>query len=169
MSFRRLGRRIVAREPDVKIVHHKMDLQVRPWLRDDIPRIVRYWKTLSAADAERMGCDLSRFPTNEEYERILTRQFETPEKQATAFYSMWLVDGTAIGFASLKDIEYGIRGSMHLHMWDDAKRGKGLGSRLFCLSAVDFYERFQVREIVCEPSADNPLPNRMLQRIGFPA
>jgi trans-aconitate methyltransferase len=115
-----------------------------------------------------MGCDLSRFPTGEEYVQILTRQFESPENQTTASYSMWLVDGIVIGFSSLKDIEYGIRGSMHLHMWDEAKRGKGLGGRLFCLSAVDFYERFLVREIVCEPSATNPLPNRMLQKVGFP-
>jgi trans-aconitate 2-methyltransferase len=152
----------------LRLLACNMELRVRPWLREDIPRIVRYWKTLSTADAERMGCDLSRFPTSEEYERILTRQFETPENQATAFYSVWLVEGSAVGHSSLKDIEYGIRGSMHLHMWDESKRGKGLGGRLFCLSAMDFYERFQLREIVCEPNAANPFPNRMLQKVGFP-
>ena len=44
---------------------------------------------------------------------------------------------------------------------------RGHGGTLFCLSAVDFYERFQVQEIICEPSADNPLPNRMLRKVGF--
>jgi hypothetical protein len=57
---------------------------------------------------------------------------------------------------------------MHLHIWNTERRGKGIGGRLFCLSAIDFFERFEVREIVCEPGASNPYPNRMLQKIGFP-
>jgi len=37
-----------------------MELRVRPWLEDDIANIVRYWKTLSNADAERMGWSATR-------------------------------------------------------------------------------------------------------------
>jgi RimJ/RimL family protein N-acetyltransferase len=145
-----------------------MELRVRPWVQDDISKIVRYWKTISEADAERMGCDLPRFPSSEEYERILGEQLQAPHETAIAFYSMWVANGETIGFASLKNIQYGIRGEMHLHIWDASERGKGIGSRLFCLSAIDFFERFKVREIVCEPQASNPYPNRMLRKVGFP-
>ena len=123
--------------------------------------------TISDADADRMGCDLSRFPSTEEYTRILTEQQQVPPETAVAFYSMWVVNGETIGFASLKNIEYGIRGEMHLHIWDAKERGRGIGGRLFCLSAIDFFERFRVREIICEPGASNPYPNRMLQKAGF--
>jgi RimJ/RimL family protein N-acetyltransferase len=145
-----------------------MEVRVRPWAQDDIPNIVRYWTTLSEADAERMGCDLSRFPTSEEYTFTLGEQLRDPPEAATAFYSMWVVDGQTIGFASLKNIHFGIRGEMHLHMWDSDRRGKGIGGRLFCMSAIDFFERFKVSEIICEPGASNPHPNRMLQKVGFP-
>jgi RimJ/RimL family protein N-acetyltransferase len=59
-------------------------------------------------------------------------------------------------------------GSMHLHMWRADLRGKGYGGRLFCLAAIEFYKRFKLKRIICEPKADNPSPNRLLQRIGFP-
>src|SRR5215468_4695276 len=95
-----------------------MELTVRPWLADDIPDIVRYWTTLSNADAQRMGCDLSRVPTSEEYTRILAEQLQPSRETASAFYCMWVVDGKTIGFASLKNIRFGVRGEMHLHIWN---------------------------------------------------
>jgi hypothetical protein len=36
------------------------------------------------------------------------------------------------------------------------------------MSAIYFYERFAPKRIFCEPKSDNPGPNRMLQRVGFP-
>ena len=144
-----------------------MDLHIRSWNREDIPDIVRYWTSLSDADAERMGAELSRFPTTEEYIRILEGQLHQPPEQTNACYSMWVMDGRTIGFASLKNIRFGIHGEMHLHIWEAMQRGKGIGAKLFCLSAVDFHERFKLGTVICEPSAGNPLPNRMLQKIGF--
>jgi len=144
-----------------------MELRVRPWTQDDIPEIVQYWTTIRNVDADRMGCDLSRFPAPEQYKRILEEQLDAPHETASAFYSMWVVNGDTIGFASLKNIRFGIRGEMHLHIWNAKERGKGIGGRLFCLSAIDFFERFRVSEIVCEPGASNPYPNRMLQKVGF--
>jgi RimJ/RimL family protein N-acetyltransferase len=145
-----------------------MQATVRPWQEDDIPNIVRYWTTLSEADADRMGADRSRIPSAAEYARLLHQQLHAPATSAVAFYSMWLVDRKAIGFSSLKNIQFGKRGEMHLHIWDQVNRGKGIGSTLFCLSALDCYKRFELQEIVCEPSAKNPMPNRMLQKVGFP-
>jgi hypothetical protein len=145
-----------------------MDLQVRPWHRDDIPGIVRYWSTLSGEDAARMGCDLRRIPPAAAYASLLEAQLDMPLEKVGSFYSMWLADGLEVGFSSLKNIQFGVRGEMHLHIWDESQRGKGIGARLFCLSALDFYETFRVDTIVCEPSASNPLPNRMLQKAGFP-
>src|SRR5262249_28513680 len=70
--------------------------------------------------------------------------------------------------SSLKDIVPGESGSMHLHMWSADLRGRGYGPRLFCLSALDFYQRFNLKRIICEPKADNLMANRMLQKLGFP-
>jgi RimJ/RimL family protein N-acetyltransferase len=72
------------------------------------------------------------------------------------------------GHPSLKDIVPGDVGSIHLHMWRADLRGKGYGPLLFCLSALDFYERFKLKRIICEPKADNAIANHMLKKIGFP-
>jgi RimJ/RimL family protein N-acetyltransferase len=91
-----------------------------------------------------------------------------PNDAVRGFVLAWCINGEAIGHASLKDIVPGDFGSIHLHMWRPELRGKGHGPHLFCLAAVDFYERFKLRRIICEPKTDNPAPNRLLQRIGFP-
>ena len=86
----------------------------------------------------------------------------------TTFALAWCVNGEAIGHSSLKDIVPGDSGSIHLHMWRADLRGKGHGSHLFCLAVIDFYKRFKLRRMICEPKADNLVANRLLRRIGFP-
>ena len=36
------------------------------------------------------------------------------------------------------------------------------------MSALYFYERFNLKRIICEPNADNLMANSMLTKIGFP-
>ena len=115
-----------------------------------------------------MGIRMDKVPSAAEYHNILSKLCGQPVESASAWYLMWLVNDQAIGFSSLKNIKFGKRGDMHLHMWAAPMRGQGHGATLFCQSALEFYRLFQLKEIVCEPRAANPLPNRMLQKIGFP-
>ncbi len=144
------------------------ELSVRPMLAADIPDIVRYWSTASTADLERMGVDAAKMPDAPALAASLLALMRESEADSAAFYSVWLVDGKGIGYSSLKDFQRGGSGGMHLHMWSEVSRGQGLGGRLFCLSAVDFYRRFALKSLFCEPKATNPMPNRMLQKLGFP-
>ncbi len=141
---------------------------VRPMREADVEAVVQYWTTASPSDLERMGVNAAALDPpdmmREGYRRALAR----PECERKAFALVWEVDGEAIGFTTLKNIERGVKGEMHLHIWKETARGKGYGGKLFCLAALDFYERFQLKEIVCEPRSTNPMPNRMLQRVGFP-
>ena len=34
-------------------------------------------------------------------------------------------------------------------------------------SANFYFERFDLKKLLCEPSADNPAPNRVLEKLGF--
>lgn len=119
-------------------------------------------------DYDRMGADRKKVLPPEQFHQALTQIVETPDAQKKTAYMVWLVDGRAIGFSSLKRLVYGESGEMHLHMWDPTARGKGYGPVLFCLSAVEFYKRFALKHIKCEPRVSNPFPNRMFQKIGFP-
>ena len=91
-----------------------------------------------------------------------------PLDRIRSFVLAWCAEGKAIGHSSLKDIMAGTFGIIHLHMWRADLPGKGYRPRLFCLSALDFYRRFNLKRIICEPKADNPIANRMLKKIGFP-
>ena len=142
-------------------------LRVRPLESGDIPAIVEYWTTATASDLERMGVDVAKLPSAAGLTSNLERLCGGGQDVTTA-YSVWRVDDQSIGYASLKNIRRGDRAEIHLHMWSAGFRGQGLGDPLFALSALDFYERFALQQIVCEPSAGNAMPNRMLQRAGYP-
>lgn len=114
-----------------------------------------------------MGIAKERIPSDTQLCADLEAML-TSSKPKT-FIVVWCVSGEAIGHSSLKDIKPGDFGTMHLHMWRRDLRGHGYGARLFCLSALDFYDRFHLKRIICEPKADNETPNRMLQKIGFPS
>ena len=143
-------------------------LTVRSLASEDFDGYIAYFTRPSKADAERMGLAIDRVPSATRLRSELEAMITAPLGQLRSFVLAWCLDGKTIGHSSLKDIVPGDFGSIHLHMWRADLRGKGYGPRLFCLSALDFYERFNLKRIICEPKADNPMANRMLQKIGFP-
>jgi RimJ/RimL family protein N-acetyltransferase len=130
--------------------------------------VVDYFHEASPADLERMGVDPARLPEPKAWRASLETALAAPASKATSFYSAWLVDGRPVGYAALKRIRPGVCADIHLHMWSAPHRGQGHGATLFCKSVVDAYDRFALRDLVCEPQADNPMPNRMLAKVGFP-
>jgi RimJ/RimL family protein N-acetyltransferase len=143
-------------------------LTVRPLASEDVDGYIAYFTRSSKADAERMGLAIDRVPSAIRLRSDLEAMIAAPLDRLCSFVLAWCVDGKAIGHSSLKDIVPGDFGSIHLHIWRANLRGRGYGPRLFCLSVLDFYERFNLKRIICEPKADNPMANRMLKKIGFP-
>jgi RimJ/RimL family protein N-acetyltransferase len=143
-------------------------LTVRPLASEDFDGYIAYFTQLSKADAERMGLAIDRVPSPSRMRSDLEAMIAAPVDQLRSFILVWRLDGKTIGHSSLKDIVPGDVGSIHLHMWCADLRGRGYGPRLFCLSVLDFYQRFNLKRIICEPKADNPMANRMLKKVGFP-
>lgn len=141
-------------------------LSVRPLGRQDVDGFVAYLTGLTEKDCARMGIEIARIPSPARLRADVEAILASPAPRT--FILAWCIDGKVIGHSSLKDIMPGEFGTMHLHMWRTDLRGHGHGARLFCFSAIDFYERFKLKRIICEPKADNATPNRMLQRVGFP-
>jgi RimJ/RimL family protein N-acetyltransferase len=141
-------------------------LSVRPLGREDMDGFVAYFAGLNEEDCARMGIELARIPSPAQLRADVEAVIASPAPRT--FMLAWCNDDKVIGHSSLKDILPGEFGTMHLHMWCTDLRGHGYGARLFCLSAIDFYERFNLKRIICEPKADNATPNRMLQKVGFP-
>jgi [ribosomal protein S5]-alanine N-acetyltransferase len=145
-----------------------MELTVRPLAARDFDGFINYWRGLSPEEIETMGVAIDRMPSATRMGSDLKRMLTARDNDVRAFVLAWCVNGEAIGRSSLKDIVPGDSGSIHLHMWRADLRGKGHGSHLFCLAVVDFYNRFKLRRMICEPKADNLVANRLLRRIGFP-
>ena len=143
-------------------------LTVRPLAAEDLDGYIAYFTRPTKADAERMGLAVDRVPSASRLRSDLEAMIATPLDRLRSFVLAWCLDRKSIGHSSLKDIVPGDFGSIHLHMWRADLRGKGYGPRLFCLSALDFYERFNLKRIICEPMAGNPMANGMLKKIGFP-
>jgi RimJ/RimL family protein N-acetyltransferase len=167
-----LGRQIrlqeIGREIDLVILSKFMNLSVRPLTAEDFDDFINYWLGLSQADIERLGIAIDRLPSATRMRSDLEAMLAARDDAVRSFVLAWCINGEAIGHSSLKEIVPADFGSIHLHMWRADLRGKGHGPHLFCLAAVDFYGRFKLKRIVCEPKADNSPPNRLLQRIGFP-
>ena len=113
-----------------------------------------------------MGIEIARIPSPARLRADVEAIIASPAPRT--FLLAWCIHGEVIGHSSLKDILPGEFGTMHLHMWRTDLRGHGYGALLFCRSAIDFYDRFNLKRIICEPKADNATPNRMLQKVGFP-
>jgi RimJ/RimL family protein N-acetyltransferase len=149
-------------------IDDEMQLSVRPLVTEDFDKFIGYWTGLSHQDIERMGIAVDRMPSAEQMRKDLEVIATQSIEQLSNFILVWSVNGEAVGHSSLREMVRGERASVHLHMWRADLRGKGYGPRLFCLAALDFYERFALRNMICEPKSDNPFPNRMLRKIGFP-
>ena len=115
-----------------------------------------------------MGVAADRMPSAKQMREDLEPTLSSPDNSLHSSVLAWCLDGEAVGHSSLKDIVPDESGNIHLHLWRADLRGKGYGPCFFCLAAIDFYDRFQLKHMFCEPKADNPGPNRLLQKIGFP-
>jgi hypothetical protein len=129
--------------------------------------INKYWSDNTEEDLLRMG-ELGR-PDQKgtaDFIRALCIERPTPAKAEEGIL-IWCFDGRAIDYSTLKEIRFQSDAQIHLHMWERESRGKGVGAVLFCLSALEFIKRFELKKLYCQPKADNPMPNGMLRRIGF--
>jgi RimJ/RimL family protein N-acetyltransferase len=53
-----------------------------------------------------------------------------------------------------------------LHIWQQDLRHMHLGSSFLWLSLKDYFGKFKLKQLVCEPHAHNEPPNKLLRKIG---
>lgn len=114
-----------------------------------------------------LGADRAKFPDREEWRTLVVDDLPRPPRERRFDYVVWQVDEQPVGHCNIGRIEYGRHAFLHLHLWDDAQRGRGVGSRLLTDSLRHFCSRYELEEILSEPHAVNPGPNRTMARVGF--
>src|SRR5437762_6652715 len=89
------------------------------------------------------------------------------EEERDRFYLVWMFRGERVGHSSVNSIVPGVEAYIHMHLWNSRLRRAGLGAEFVRQSTKVYFERFNLRKIICEPWAENLAPNRVLEKLGF--
>jgi len=143
------------------------DLSVRPWQDGDIPSVINYFLDASEAYIRGLGADPEKLPIYDKWYEALSKEVELSASEQSYFYTIWMLGEQPVGHCNVNFIEYGQKAHMHLHLWKTDTRRSGLGTSFVKKSVPLFFDRFDLKLLICEPYAENPAPNKTLPRAGF--
>ena len=138
--------------------------EIESW---DIPQIADYWLTLGPKNLEAMGADPMKLPSRDDWNQMLQAQIILPIPEKQSYCLIWELDNEAIGHSNINKITFGNEASMHLHLWRKDIRHQGIGTEMVRLCLPHFFEKYQLKTLICEPYALNPAPNGTLKKLGF--
>ncbi len=142
-------------------------LSVREIEIPDIELIASYWLNADKIHLESMGVDINKIPARQQFINYLTTQLETPIANRESYCIIWLENNVPIGHSNTRPTLYGEEAFMHLHLWNNENRRKGIGYELVKLTIPHFFENLKLKVLYCEPYALNPAPNKTIQKAGF--
>ena len=142
-------------------------LSVREIQESDIDLITRYWLGSDAQFLKAMGVDPSKIPGKEEWRTMLMEQIHAPLEEKKSFCIIWQLDNIPSGHSNINKISFGQEAYMHLHLWNNETRRKGVGAALVKMTLPWFFEKYQLKKLYCEPYALNTPPNKTLEKLGF--
>ena len=145
----------------------ELDLSIRELEIKDISFIADYWLLSPSEHLESMGVDLNKVPTKTGLINYLKSQIATPNDKKESFALIWEVGGVPIGHSNVNELVFGQTGKMHLHIWSQEYRKKGIGLTLLKMSLPFYFNELKLEELICEPFASNLAPNKTLNKIGF--
>lgn len=144
-----------------------LNIKVREIELKDIDLIADYWLKSDSDFLVSMGVDLNNLPTRSDLNKMLTDQINTSITGKKSFALIWELDEKQIGHSNVNGIEYGKQATMHLHLWKSDNRKKGIGTELVKKSLPFYFERLEIKKLICEPYTLNPAPNKTLEKVGF--
>jgi [ribosomal protein S5]-alanine N-acetyltransferase len=133
----------------------------------DVHLILAYWYTADEFYLRTLGADINKLPPKKVMEDMLLKQLKSEYSVKSSYAIIWELDDIPIGHCNVNQINFGKSAFMHLHLWDDEHREKGIGTKLVLQSLPYFFENLNLKVLYCEPSALNPAPNKTLQKVGF--
>ena len=114
-----------------------------------------------------MGVDTAALPSRKDWLEAVLADHERPDLDKNRFYLAWLCDSEQVGHSSISHIQPRKIAHVHLHLWRTRLRRSGLGLQFLARSLDLYFDRFELESIASEPFADNPAPNRALEKLGF--
>jgi RimJ/RimL family protein N-acetyltransferase len=149
------------------MLNSKLDLSVRVLEIKDISSIADYWLLSSPKYLKSLGVDLTKVPSRDALTDYLTNQIKAVIEEKKSYALVWELNGKAIGHSNVNELKYGETAKMHLHLWNQEFRNIGIGFELLKMSIPFYFNELRLKELICEPFADNPAPNKTLSKLGF--
>jgi RimJ/RimL family protein N-acetyltransferase len=144
------------------------EIEVRPFSsREEYELMLDYFYKADDSFLRGMGVDRLKLPERDKWLGALLVDHEKPDGKRDRFYLVWIFRGTGVGHSSINKIIPGNEAFIHLHLWNSQLRRRGLGTEFVRRSADFYFERFNLQKLVYEPCAENPAPNRVLEKLGF--
>jgi RimJ/RimL family protein N-acetyltransferase len=145
-----------------------MVLGIRPFsCKTDYERMIDYFIKADQAFLLGMGVDPRKIPSKEGWLERLLPDLEREDTEKQTYYLGWFYDGVPIGHSNVNKIKYGEEAYIHLHIWIPEFRKAGLGVEFLRESSNAFIRKFALKNLYCEPYAENPAPSRLLSKLGF--
>lgn len=144
-----------------------MNISVREFIASDIENIVDYFFYAEKDFLKGMGAEKDKLPKREKWIQNLQSELAKPNKEKGYYYIIWLLDNTPVGHSNVNHISFGESAKMHLHLWKGEKRKSGLGLKFLKMTIPLYFEKFELKKLICEPYSENIAPNMTLKKIGF--
>ncbi|MDI9311173.1 MAG: GNAT family protein [Limnohabitans sp.] len=142
-------------------------LSIREQKLEDIEKIVNYFLSAHPDFLLQMGVDVLKFPSRTEWLQLLTDNHNLEIAKKSIYYLIWVLDNETIGHCNINKIIPRQEAYMHLHLWQNKIRQKGLGLEYLKLSIPVFFNKYNLKKLYCEPYLLNPAPNKILEKFGF--
>jgi RimJ/RimL family protein N-acetyltransferase len=144
------------------------EIEVRPFSRrEEYELMLDYFYKADDSFLRGMGVDRLKLPQRDKWLDALLADHDKPDEKRDRFYLVWMFRGERVGHSSINKIVAGVEAYIHMHLWNSRLRRGGLGGEFVRQSAKFYFERFNLRKIICEPWAENLAPNRVLEKLGF--
>ncbi len=144
-----------------------MKVEIREFVASDIEKIVDYFIDAESDFLKGMGADKSKLPERQKWIYNLQSELIKPYREKDYYYIIWLLDGQPVGHSNVNHIDFGESATMHLHLWNSGTRKSGLGLEFLKMTIPLYFEKLELKKLICEPYSENIAPNRTLKKIGF--
>ena len=144
-----------------------MNLSVREITESDIKLIINYFHNASPEFLLGMGVEKENLPDKVEWANLLLKGLAKKKLDREFYFIIWQFDGYTIGHSTINKIIFGKEATMHLHIWKNENRQKGIGFNLLKQTMPYYFENFKLKKLICKPYNLNPAPNKTLKKIGF--
>lgn len=141
-------------------------ITIRDFIEEDMIAQDEYFKKASDEFLFKMGVNAAAIRNVAPPSRVRPI-LATPVKERSIHVFTIEINGICSGVFVIKKIQFGKQADLHMHIFNIDNRRKGYGSKIFWTVVAKVFDVFDVKIIICEPSATNPAPNALLQKLGL--